>query len=209
MTPKQDRVGARTVQDLERRINPTKIRDDIEAKTKLVIQSGLKEAGEDVLSYINVSSNVLSIKSDNFNLTKEGVVEAKAGIIGGCKIVDEKLLIGNANIAEKLTADNIDATNLTIENESTKGDYSVKISEGNIYFKAPQHIYNVVDAQTGLNEKYTETPIMRVHILGSDYWVCIKSKLEPQEVEGLGLVYKVVPVGLVITQKLHDGSQEV
>ena len=139
ISSKQDRVGARTVQDLERKINPTRIREDIEAKTKLAIESGLQQAGGDIISYINTTANVISIKSDNFELTKDGVVTARAGVIGGCAIDEEgNLQITNANIKEKLTADKIDATNLVIDNARYDNEYRTTISEGRITVVAPQ-----------------------------------------------------------------------
>jgi hypothetical protein len=99
MTPKQDRVGARTVQDLERRINIKKVREDIEANTKLVIESGIQEAGGDIISYINASADKISLKgnrlevdSTNFKLSPDGEIEAKSGTIGGFDIgaIDDK-----------------------------------------------------------------------------------------------------------------------
>ena len=152
ISSKQDRTGARTVQDLERRINPTRIREDIEAKTRLAIESGLKQAGGDVISYINASADMISLKgkrlelecgddenNPNFKLTPEGEITAKKGTIGGCEIDEAgNLQITNANIKGKLTADKIDATNLVIDNTRYDNKYSTKIGEGIITVVAPQ-----------------------------------------------------------------------
>lgn len=184
MTPKQDRVGARTVADLERRINPTRIREDIEAKTRLAIESGLMEAGKDIVSYINASADVISLKGDrleveseNFNLSPEGVIEAKAGVIGGCEIVDGTL---------------------QVESKSNDSKYHTIISGGIISFDSPD--FESADGQ------YVDTAIMQVTVHGFQYLLCLRSKIE---YETDGWAFRITPVGMVFRKSLEQGAGEL
>lgn len=68
-----------------------------------------------------------------FGVTKSGAVwcsdiHATGGAIGGCSIVDGVLQIKNANITEKLTAEQIDGSSLNITKGSTIGGWSVSDS---------------------------------------------------------------------------------
>lgn len=131
---KQDRQGARTPADVERRfygsiseVERAVKQMDSEIAAELSLKIGANESGK-VISMINASADTITIKgnrltieSTNFELTQDGTVKAKAGEIGGCSIVNGKLQIKNANIGEKLTADQIDATNLKVKVANVDG----------------------------------------------------------------------------------------
>ena len=95
---------------------------------------------DNLLSVTSNEEEVLYLdKSGNLNIT--GVINATGGNIGGCEITDGVLKIANANISEKLTADQIDATNLrvdvaNIDGELTANSIEVKDEYGNKLFVA-------------------------------------------------------------------------
>ena len=131
---KQDRQGARTPADVQRRFDGSfaemerAVKQlDSEISAELSLKIGSDESGK-VIAMINASADTITIKgnrltieSTNFELTQDGTVKAKAGEIGGCSIVDGVLKIKNANIGEKLTAEQIDATNLEVDVVKVKG----------------------------------------------------------------------------------------
>ncbi|MDD7314958.1 MAG: hypothetical protein PUH11_04445 [Bacilli bacterium] len=53
-----------------------------------------------------------NLKCINANVT--GTITATAGTIGGCSIVDGKLVVPTANVTGVLSASQIDAANITI-----------------------------------------------------------------------------------------------
>lgn len=86
--------------------------------------------------------------SDTFNVTSSGVATMKeanitgtiiaiSGQIGGCDIVNGVLQIKNANIVEKLTADQIDATNIIVDAANISGTLTAdQIDASNIMVNA-------------------------------------------------------------------------
>lgn len=114
---KQDRHGARTPSDVARLLGG---------------KVGKKDNGQ-VVTMLNSAADVLVLKgnrlvvvSDNFKLTEDGTIIATAGKIGGCTIKDGVLLIKNANIAEKLTADKIDAKDLEVDAANITGNLTAE-----------------------------------------------------------------------------------
>lgn len=83
-------------------------------------------------------SEVLKATKDGISIT--GELNATSGNIGGCSIVGGMLQILRANISEKLTADEIDATNLKISSGNVTGKLTasqidatnLKVSAANI-----------------------------------------------------------------------------
>ena len=134
MSKKQDRQGARTPADVERRLSgpfaemEQSIKQmDSQIKAELSLKLSRDESGK-IIAMINASAdeiaikgNRLTIESSNFELTQDGTVKANAGEIGGCSIVDGVLQIKNANIGEQLTADKINAENMDIKKATIGG----------------------------------------------------------------------------------------
>lgn len=196
ISSKQDRTGARTVQDLERKINPTKIREDIEAKTKLAIESGLKQSGGEIISYINTSADEIILKGDrlevdstNFKLSKDGTMEATngkfsgeitatMGTIGGCKIVEGVLQTERTYAGRK---------------------YKTTIDGGIITFNSPQLEFTVDGVE------YIDTPIMQVTVGGYPYLLCVRSKVWKEEDDG-GWAYRIFPEGMVFRNSIANGA---
>ena len=136
---KQDRQGIRNFNDMEyrykiekrfseitviageARIIAKRTEDNVKAELELTIK---KDENDKIVSMLNASAEVItlkgnriSIESDNFTLTGDGTVTAKAGKIGGCEIINGVLTIKEAN------ADGIKAKNVNIAGEitATKG----------------------------------------------------------------------------------------
>ncbi len=122
--------------------------NEVKGDVSLKIDKG--DTGE-IISALNVAVNQLVITSDNFMLSKDGTITAKAGIIGGCSIINGVLQIASANItnidaskitsgtlsADRISGGTIDASKINIKNISassiTSGTLSAdRISGGTI-----------------------------------------------------------------------------
>lgn len=96
---KQDRQGARTPADIERRYDFDKRFNYIEASLEKTL--GYNDNGE-IISIINAAANQITITSDNFRLLADGhiwaksafiagEIEALSGIVGGWDISEERI----------------------------------------------------------------------------------------------------------------------
>ena len=85
---------------------------------------------------IDIGSNRISIVSDKFTLTHEGEITAvsayiegeivaTSGIIGGCEIKDGILIVPAAQIADKLVASQIDASDLKVSSANITGTLTI------------------------------------------------------------------------------------
>lgn len=184
MSNKQDRQGARTPADLERKyafeksfaeimgvaLDAQKHVEESEAlvKAELSLKLG-RDENDQIVSMLNASANVITIKGDrvtisstHFDLDKDGTIKATAGEIGGCVIKDGVLQIKLANIAEKLTADKIDATELKVDAANVTGKLKAdQIDATDLEFKqgtvGSWHLGKAdisVDASTILSDEY-------------------------------------------------------
>lgn len=84
---------------------------------------------DQIISMINASADLIElygsriiIESDYFSLAADGTIEATAGTIGGCSIVDGVLEVPAANITGKLTADKINADGIVAEDVQISGE---------------------------------------------------------------------------------------
>ena len=199
ISSKQDRVGARTVQDLERKINPTRIREDIEAKTRLAIESGLKQVGGDIISYINTSADEIILKGDrlevdstNFKLSKDGTMEATNGKFSG-EITATMGTIGGCKIVEGV---------LQTERTYAGGrKYKTTIDGGIISFESPNLEINI----DGVD--YIDTAIMQVTVGGYPYLLCVRSRIE-DDPDG-GWAYRIIPEGMVFRNIIANGAETI
>lgn len=132
MSVKQDRQGARTVSDLEQRYYFGKkfaevlgVADDARTtaiKTEEKVNRIEKELLEiNVLDKLNVSAGTLTLKagglvieSNGFSLSEENGIVATKGVIGGCKMVDGKLVVPSEFVSGKILATQIDAVGLVV-----------------------------------------------------------------------------------------------
>lgn len=132
---KQDGVYPRTPSALAQQYDFGKVFDEITGiKLTVAEQEAMMEAelslklgyddNDKIVSMLNASANIitirgnrLTIESDHFELTADGTIYATAGEIGGCVIKDGVLQIKAANIADKLTADQIDTQQFTAQIE--------------------------------------------------------------------------------------------
>lgn len=146
MSNKQDRQGARTPADLERKYNFEKNFAEImgvaldaqksveESQKRIDAELSLKLGKDDndqIVSMLNASadtialkSNRLEIQSDHFTLSKDGVIAAAAGNIGGCSIVNGVLEIANAN-ANNIVAREVDISGKITSNEGSLGNIDI------------------------------------------------------------------------------------
>lgn len=146
MINKQDRQGARTPADLERRYNFEKNFAEImgvaldaqksveESQKHIDAELSLKLGKDDndqIVSMVNASadtislkSNRLEIQSDHFTLSKDGVIEAAAGNIGGCLIRNGTLEIKNAN-CNNITAEGVDISGKITSSEGYLGSVEI------------------------------------------------------------------------------------
>lgn len=86
---------------------------------ELKLKVGIDE-NDRIVSMLNASADIINITSDRltidstyFKLFADGTIRAYAGQIGGCNIFDGVLQVKNANIAEKITADKINANGIS------------------------------------------------------------------------------------------------
>lgn len=146
MINKQDRQGARTPADLERKYNFEKNFAEImgvaldaqksveESQEKINAELSLKLGKDDndqIVSMLNASadtvslkSNRLEIQSDNFTLSADGHITAAAGNIGGCSIVNGVLEIANAN-ANNIVAREVDISGKITSEEGYLGSVQI------------------------------------------------------------------------------------
>lgn len=87
--------------------------------TGKVITGGSLLIGDKSSTYAEITSGGV-LNCNGANIT--GTINATEGTIGGCSIVNGILQIKNANIAEKLTASNIDVDTLTVKSTQITGD---------------------------------------------------------------------------------------
>ena len=101
----------------------------------------------DQSNYIKYSiDDKLIINADNFkldasgNVSVTGDITATDGTIGGCKIINNSLQIKKANIAEKLTANEIDVNNLTVKTATVAQSITIQNSSNEILFSAGNNL---------------------------------------------------------------------
>ena len=93
-------------------------------------------------SYLNLTDGTFDFAGGklaykNNKLSVNGEITATSGTIGGCSISDGVLKIGNTNIAEKLTSDSIDATNIKVSAVNVTGTLTAsQIDATNLKVKA-------------------------------------------------------------------------
>lgn len=146
MSIKQDRQGARTPADLERKYNFDQSFAEImgvaldaqksveDSQKKIDAELSLKLGRDDndqIVAMLNASANVISIKSnrleiqsDHFTLTKDGYITAAAGNIGGCIINNGVLEIANAN-ANNIVAHDVDISGKITSEEGYLGKIAI------------------------------------------------------------------------------------
>lgn len=125
-------------------------------------QIALRVTKGDVSSYlslesgnIDIGSNRISIVSDKFTLTHEGEITAvsayiegeivaTSGIIGGCEIKDGILIVPAAQIADKLVASQIDASDLKVSAANITGSLTIG--------QLPDTVAETSDIPTSLSE---------------------------------------------------------
>jgi hypothetical protein len=128
--------------------------DDTENNRTVLLANDPNTHGWQSYFYIGDQSNYIKysvddkliINADNFkldasgNVSVTGDITATDGTIGGCKIINNSLQIKKANIAEKLTANEIDVNNLTVKTATVAQSITIQNSSNEILFSAGNNI---------------------------------------------------------------------
>ena len=139
--------------------------------TGKIISGGSLSIGDKNGTYAEIASDGV-LNCVGANITGTIVTEnitATGGEIGGCLIENGVLKIKNANIAEKINADSIDATNLNVDAANITGTLSVPNSSGDVLFSAGNNAVSLAGWKVNSSSLTNGT-------LGDDYFIGLYSK---------------------------------